>query len=350
MIGLAGLVFPNFITGDVLYVTGDAENLYGKDANSIMPRTTLVTRVKITGYTYVQAGLNLISTKCLPSPYNPPIKYLQSELPKFGKLAPTQHKEISLIKAKRESSTITTFTFELKDAVKYIPGQHAILDFSAENTNGYRHMADESPQSINDDFIRSWTITSIPDMGSDGEYLPSTQFSCTIKNKYHGAVSPMLHRWTKHRHHSDLTIKFIGFEGAFTCFQENHQLKQDKLLFIAGGIGITPFLSMLEVAKKRGVFADVVLLFSARGDETSLGNRFKEAGVDTKVFDTGRKEEVKDDAIPRRIEYEDITGVSELTSRGVYMCGPDGFMQVMRGYLEKAGVEAGNINIESFAF
>jgi ferredoxin-NADP reductase len=78
--------------------------------------------------------------------------------------------------------------------------------------------------------------------------------------------------------------------------------------------------------------------------------KFKEARVDTKVFDTGRKEEVKDDAIPRRIEYEDITGVSELTSRGVYMCGPDGFMQVMRGNLEKAGVEAGNINIESFAF
>jgi uncharacterized protein len=349
MTGLAGLAFPNFITGDILYVTGDAENLYGEDADKIMPRTTLVTRVKVTGYTYVQAGLNLISTKSIPSPYNPPIKYLASELPKFGKLAPAVRHAVDLVHAKKETATITTFTFALKERIKYLPGQHAILDFSAENRNGYRHMADEAPQSVNDDFIRSWTISSVPEIGSDGEYLASAKFSCTIKNKYRGAVSPMLHRWAR-RHHTELSIKFIGFEGAFTCFNEHHQLKQEKLLFIAGGVGITPFLSMLEVAKKRHIFADVVLLFSARGDEITLGKRFKDAGVDTRVFDTSREEDVASGVIPRRIKYEDIGGVSNLTSRGVYLCGPDGFMQVVRGYLEKAGVDAGNVNIESFAF
>jgi ferredoxin-NADP reductase len=107
---------------------------------------------------------------------------------------------------------------------------------------------------------------------------------------------------------------------------------------------------MLEVAKKRHIFADVVLLFSARGDETTLGKRFKDVGVDTRVFDTGGEEDGVGGVIPRRIRYEDIGGVSDLTSRGVYLCGPDGFMQVVRGYLEKAGVDPGNVNIESFAF
>jgi ferredoxin-NADP reductase len=146
-----------------------------------------------------------------------------------------------------------------------------------------------------------------------------------------------------------LSIKFIGVEGAFTCFNENNQLKEEKLLFIAGGVGITPFMAMLEVLRKRTVDADVVLLFSARGEEVGLATRFRDAGINTKVFDTDPEGEATD-VTRRRIGYEDVAGVPGLTERGVYLCGPDGFMQVVRGYLEEAGVESGKINVESFAF
>jgi ferredoxin-NADP reductase len=258
------------------------------------------------------------------------------------------------VQASKESSTITTFTFELPEGktVEYIPGQHAILDFSAENSNGYRHMADEAPQSLNDDFIRSWTISSIPEIDSStGNYLPSTKFACTIKYKYGGAVSPMLHRWAKQRHHyTDLNIKFIGVEGAFTCFDACHKLKHGKLLFVAGGVGITPFLSMLAVFKARNIKADVVMLFSARGDDVNLSTRFKDAGISTSVFSTNTKSTEGVDVIERRIAYDDVSGVPDLLERDVYLCGPDGFMQVMKGFLEKAGVEPGKVNVESFAF
>jgi uncharacterized protein len=317
-----------------------------------MPRSNLVTRIRITGYTYVQAGLNLIATQSQPSPYNPPIKYLASELYKFGKVPQDTRQGISLISAKSETRDISTFTFELHDnkSVDILPGQHAILDFSAENMSGYRHMADEAPQSLNDDFVRSWTISSIPEIGVNGEYLPSTRFSCTIKNKYGGAVSPLLHRWARRRHHTDLNIKFIGVEGAFTCFDEHHQLKYDKLLFIAGGVGITPFMSMLEVLRARKVKADVVLLFSARGEEVNLAKRFRNAGVETRIFDTEKSKKSDIETIKRRLGFNDIVKVSNLKERGVYLCGPDGFMTAVKGYLEKAGVEAGNVNVESFAF
>jgi len=208
-------------------------------------------------------------------------------------------------------------------------------------------MADDAPQSVNDDFVRSWTISSIPEIDDRGEYLLSMKFSCTIKNKYGGAISPMLHRWGRQR--TDLSIKFIGVEGAFTCFDGKHQLKEKKLLFLAGGVGITPFLTMLEVIRARNVKADIVLLFSARGEEGDLGQRFQEVGINTVIFDTGG-EDSDVDVIKRRIGYEDITAVPDLKERGVYMCGPDGFMNALKGYLEKAGVNAGNVNIESFAF
>jgi len=318
-----------------------------------MPRTTLVTRVKVTGYTYVEQGLNLIATESHPSPYNPPLKYLTSELSKYGKIPPDTTQEIHLVHSEKESSTITTFTFELPEGktVNYVPGQHAILDFSAENSNGYRHMADEAPQSLNDDFIRSWTISSVPEIDpGTGKYLPSTKFSCTIKNKYGGAVSPMLHRWAKQRHrHSELNIKFIGVEGAFTCFDACHNLKRDKLWFIAGGVGITPFLSMLGVFKARGMKADVAMLYSARGDDINLSTRFNDSGIDTRVFSTTTKSSEME-VVERRIAYEDVSGVSDLLQRDVYLCGPDGFMQVIREYLEKAGVDAGKVYVESFAF
>jgi len=348
---LAGLAFPNFVTGDILYVTGVAENLYGKDADKVMPRATLVTRIRVTGFTYVEGGINLVSTEAHPSPYNPPIKYLASELSKLGKVPQDIRRPIRLIEAKRETRDISTFTFELEDGnpIDIIPGQHAILDFSAEKTAGYRHMADEAPQSLNDDYIRSWTISSIPDLDANGNYTKSTKFSCTIKNKYGGAVSPLLHRWARKRHNTDLEIKFVGVEGAFTCFDDHNQLSHDKLLFIAGGTGITPFMTMLEVFKARKMNPDLIFLFSARGDETYLGRRFQEAGIETKMFDTEEDSE-EEDVLKRRITYEDIVDIPDLKSREVYICGPDGFMNAVKEYLQKAGVEAHNINIESFAF
>lgn len=353
-LGLAALTFPNFITGDVLYVTGEAENLYGKAAANIMPRTNLVTRVKVTGYTFVEGGLNLVSTESHPSPYNPPLKLLTSELSKYGKIPPDTHQEIHLVQAEKESSTISTFTFQLPDGktVRYIPGQHAILDFSAENSTGYRHMADEAPQSLNDDFIRSWTISSIPEIDpSSGDYLPSTKFSCTIKNKYGGAVSPILHRWARQRYqYAELNIQFIGVEGAFTCFDAYHKLKHPKLLFVAGGVGITPFLSMLAVLKARGLKADIVMLFSARGDDVNLGARFRDAGIHTRIYATNGKPVEGMEVIERRILYEDISSVPDLLNRDVYLCGPDGFMSVVKDFLERAGVEVGKVNVESFAF
>lgn len=317
-----------------------------------MPHSKLVTRIRVTGYTLVQSGLNLVATQSQISPYSPPVRYLASELHEYGKIPQDNRQDVALVDVKHETRDISTFTFELKggEQVNILPGQHVILDFSAENTTGYRHMADEAPQSLNDDYVRSWTISSIPEIDPKGEYLPSSRFSCTIKNKYGGAVSPLLHRWARGSHMTSLRIKFIGVEGAFTCFDQDNQIKYNKLLFIAGGVGITPFLAILKVLKARKPDADVVFLFSARGDEIDLARPFQEAGIDTRMFGTERGQEIHPGTFNRRIEYQDIVGIPDLTSRGVYLCGPDGFMAAVKGYLQQAGVQVANVNIESFAF
>ena len=53
----AGLVIPNFETGDVLYITGNTEVLVGREASSIISKSTLAVRLTITASRHVQRGL-----------------------------------------------------------------------------------------------------------------------------------------------------------------------------------------------------------------------------------------------------------------------------------------------------
>ncbi|BAE57407.1 unnamed protein product [Aspergillus oryzae RIB40] len=45
---LAGFVFPDFETGDALYVTGQTEVLVGKEAAALLPRSNLAVKVTVT--------------------------------------------------------------------------------------------------------------------------------------------------------------------------------------------------------------------------------------------------------------------------------------------------------------
>lgn len=54
---LASLTFVDFVSGDILYLTGDAENLVGPDALKLMPFQKTLTTVCVTGYTLVRDAL-----------------------------------------------------------------------------------------------------------------------------------------------------------------------------------------------------------------------------------------------------------------------------------------------------
>jgi hypothetical protein len=43
----------------MLHVTGTAENIYGDEAERIMPRVTLIIRIKLNGHVWIKEALNL---------------------------------------------------------------------------------------------------------------------------------------------------------------------------------------------------------------------------------------------------------------------------------------------------
>ncbi|EHY60177.1 hypothetical protein HRR83_009139 [Exophiala dermatitidis] len=255
----AGLVIPDFTTGNVLYVTGDTETLVGTDASNVLAKTKLAVRLKVTEARLVQTGLpfrgSLIEdTSQGRSPYNPRVRYLTTEKPDSWSQSSTSSTTAQLISKTKLTPTITRYRFALADPTihgPWKPGQYVALDFSAELDMGYSHMRDDDPTSLNDDFIRSFTVSSPPNsLGVHGE-----EFEITVRNV--GTVT----RWLEWQRPGMCEVGVRGFAGEFAFDfgqnddsdsnhnrhhnDEDHNQTTTMIGFIAAGIGITPLLGQL---------------------------------------------------------------------------------------------------------
>jgi len=125
-----------------------------------------------------------------------------------------------------------------------------------------------------------------------------------------------------------------------------------KLLFIAGGIGITPIMSLLSEHAKNH---DTVLLYSNKTQSAiPLKNEITEVsqkhGVKTIYFFT-EETTVRAPHIAGRIDKMNINAqVKDVTKRVVYLCGPVGFMEAVKSALLELGVPEENIHYEVFSF
>ncbi|KAF2802832.1 uncharacterized protein BDZ99DRAFT_401048 [Mytilinidion resinicola] len=227
---VAGVVFPDFDSGAVLYVTGTTEVVVGSAAAELLPRSNLVVKIKIVEALYVQKGLPFRGTTGDFSPYNPNVRLLAKESSINAGLKQTATNRATLVKKTQITADIYRFRFTTTRPEPYRAGQWVALDFSEELDIGYSHMRDDDPQSLNDDFIRTFTISSHP--GN----LPSSEFEITIRSV--GRVTAFLCRQNER---SGLEIPLRGIGGDFAVKEDSNSL----IPFIAGGIGITPLLAQL---------------------------------------------------------------------------------------------------------
>lgn len=325
-----GVTFPDFDTGDVLYLAGRAEVLIGDAAQSVLPHSNIAVRIEIEAVRMVRDGLAFRGTLLDPSPYNPPVRRLAREVGDSSQQPRSADRLVaSLIHKLPITPTISRYTFrfppgESSTPVQWRAGQHVTLDFSDRLDRGWSHMRDHDPSSLNDDFIRTFTVSSEPNA------LGSNVFEITVREN--GPVTRLLSRWTPG---SDLAVPVMGFGGEddtrYADAQPGPDL--DDVVVVASGIGITPFMAQAHAAHESGL--SLTLLWSVRAEDLPLAvdviEQVGQLGMAITVFLTGHLgtdgdaqlrtlEQLGARTHTRRMTEADIKAVGRVGRRQFYVC------------------------------
>ena len=207
------------------------------------------------------------------------------------------------------------------DIIAYTAGQYLALGFTR---NGRK-----TP-------MRSFSIVSSPTGGTE------LQVSMRVQGNFTSAAS-------------ELTVGDEVFvQGPFGSFTINPYYDK-RIVMMAAGIGITPFISMLRWAAETSLAVPITLLYSCRTAadmafyQEILALQQSNANLEVGFFVTGAndgpanfvKGPIREAHIQRLTE-------GEYAGSTYFICGPKGFMQAQESALLHQGVDASRVITESF--
>ncbi len=287
----------------------------------------------------------------------------------------------SLIGFDQHTPGLATFTFKLSHPVKYTAGQHIILDCASlldPRVKEYKHMSDKygGEKELNDTGVRTWTISSAP---SEVGKVEDT-ISVTMRRVEEGLITPRL--FEVGREGSSVTLPVLGVGGEFVLPRNLGQARRN-LLFVASGVGITPFLSFLSSlsVSTSGVLLNITLIVAVRRAEAAamldfvhralasspsvpgscgkLNVHIVSSGIDAtqlvKQALEGGIFEVAVTTHDARLSSELLLSLSQSAEQKegkaeAWVCGPPSLETSVLQTLEGAGWPAEKVHRESFAF
>ncbi|MFZ6015653.1 MAG: ferric reductase-like transmembrane domain-containing protein [Patescibacteria group bacterium] len=136
-------------------------------------------------------------------------------------------------------------------------------------------------------------------------------------------------------------------EGPFGIFNyKNSRLRQQ--IWIAGGIGITPFQSMAEDLLKRKADYEVDLFYAANDEEDAVYiDRLREISRELKA-----KFRVHDHFFNEKgfLSADEVnTKATGVKDKDIFICGPPKMMDMMASQLQQLGVEKEMLHMERFS-
>jgi ferredoxin-NADP reductase len=237
-----------------------------------------------------------------------------------------KHYHVSSITNLSGATTVLSLMPDLKtDKFDYQPGQYLSLGFSR---NGRK-----TP-------MRSFSIVSSPTRLAQGEEL---QVALQVKGNFTNAAS---------------NLKLgdrVQLQGPFGSFTINPSY-DTRIVMLAGGIGVTPFISMLRWAADRQFSVPITLLYSCRTVEDMsfrqeiLALQQHNPNFEVGLFVTGKQLSASPDIVQGSIMSSHIAQLTHGQYAGstYFVCGPNGFMSAQRAALIQAGVDDSRIITESF--
>lgn len=146
-------------------------------------------------------------------------------------------------------------------------------------------------------------------------------------------------------------ILFDGPYGLFTPVQDGRHH-----IFIAGGIGITPFLSVINEWNFEGIKAPLTLIWSTRtADEMIYRDLFTRIESKNELFlfvpvITRATNSIYGPVHIDKTLLETVIRKKEFQNTAVYICGPDSMSISVIKDLKSAGIPSKNIHCEKFSF
>jgi ferredoxin-NADP reductase len=213
--------------------------------------------------------------------------------------------------------------FKLNKAIEFEAGQYAFLELTDKEINEPRgnrhHFTIVNPPEVNDKVIFTTRLTG-------------SKYKQALENLPIGDEA-----------------KIDTISGNFTL----PELTDKKLVFIAGGIGITPFTSMIDHIKRKNLNYKITLLYSNHDQKSTayfkLLKKWQDQMDNLKIILTMTSQ--KDwPGETRRIDQDFIKDHFDKPNQYQYLiAGPPTMAQAVEKEVKKAGVEKDNIKTENFS-
>lgn len=192
-------------------------------------------------------------------------------------------------------------------------------------------------------------------------------FDLTIKEKENGVIMGKLLQLARalSERRPDLmvdttplgiTLGLVGIGGSFTLPAET-----TKLLLVAGGIGVTPFLSMLNsiTAADRNEPWDIILVISMREAHlatdlvhASLGPFSAAVSLTVHIFAPQASPSSEPNIVTHtgRLVPSFFQTIDDVKARTILVCGPVPYEEMVIEGLQSAGANREAISRENFAY
>ncbi|HSC81703.1 MAG TPA: pyridoxamine 5'-phosphate oxidase family protein [Chitinolyticbacter sp.] len=328
----AGLLFPDFARGDLLYVAGRAEVIWDGAELAAFAGAERLVRLCIERVIRLRERMPL---RWALQQYSPVLDHTGDWQVVADAVAlaanANAYRPLRLVRREAESATITSFYLQATDGkplASYRAGQFLPIRIDHPKL-GRLH--------------RTYTLSQAP----DGHHY-------RISIKRDGQVSQYLHD-------ALLPGELIDAQAPHGDFVLDAASNRPVLL-LSGGVGITPMLAMLdELAPSTGPRhrpRPVWFIHAARnGVEHAFGSDLRERATQHAQLKLHVRysQPAQDDTLGishdsvGRIDADLLRSLLPLDDYDVYLCGPDAFMRQVYWVLRGLGIQRQRIHYERFA-
>ena len=331
-----GLIFIDFITGDLLMLTGTVELLW--DVNDDIAafkgaerawKFTLHHGIKLKDALPFIAILGEFSPNSLMTG-----NWEEASAIRLAQQKQNEWRSFTLFKIEDESNNIRSFYLKPSDTGALLPfeaGQYLTLKVT--------------PADAKKSLIRTYTISSAPN---------EAYYRISVKKEDEGTVSQYLHN---HLQQGDV-IEIKAAKGNFYI----NPLEKRPAVLIAGGVGITPMMSMAshvynEGLRMRQIRPLTIIHASRTADSRAFSAEFKKLEkisnsqiryISFLSKPSGNEKAGIDFNGSGRIDAQTYKQILSLDDYDFFLCGSAGFIQSQYNALIELGVSDNKVFAEAF--